>query len=84
MDPPGQVLILTKRLSLGDILFPPQQRRSYQGQVYCQVRLFDVVLKLAGDAWGLASHRPWVSVSVESSLAFITVSLPRSVSLSVK
>ena len=38
--------------------------------MHCQVRLFDVVLKLAGDAWGLASHRPWVSVSVESSLAF--------------
>lgn len=70
MDPPGQVSILTKKLSFGDIIFPPQQRCSCQGQVYCQVRLFDVVLKLAGDAWGLASHRPQVSVSVESSLAF--------------
>ena len=37
----------------------------------CQVRHSDVVLKLAGDAQGLASHRPGVSVSIKSSLAFI-------------
>ena len=35
------------------------------------MRHFVVVLKLAGDAQELASHRPGVSVSIKSSLAFI-------------